>query len=144
VPGNWAGAAVCWGLENREAAVRLVASGPANPHGANLELKVVDPSSNPYLALAALLGSARVGIERRLPLPQEVPVNPAESDDARPPLPEGQAAALDALAASATARELVGSPIVDGLLAVRRHEVAAFADRPVEETAAALPLAWSC
>ncbi len=30
-PGNWAGAFACWGLENREAAVRLIANTPGNP-----------------------------------------------------------------------------------------------------------------
>ncbi len=46
-PGNWAGATKCWGLENREAAVRFIAATPGNPHGANVELKIIDPSANP-------------------------------------------------------------------------------------------------
>ena len=144
LPGTWAGAAACWGLENREAAVRLVAGGPASAHGANIELRVVDPSANPYIAVAALLGSARHGIERQLPLPEEMPVNPAESDRDLPQLPLGQAAMIDALEASATARTLLGAPVVGGIAAVRRHELAAFADRRLSETAAALRLAWSC
>ena len=32
-PGNWAGAYVCWGTENREAAVRFVTGGPGSPLG---------------------------------------------------------------------------------------------------------------
>src|SRR5947209_12981274 len=47
-PGNWAGAYACWGTENREAAVRFIKGGPASPCGANVEVKVVDPSANPY------------------------------------------------------------------------------------------------
>lgn len=144
VPGNWAGAALCWGLENREAAVRLVEGGLGSAHGANVELKVVDPSANPYLAVAALLGSARLGIERGLALPDEVEVNPAQSGRDLAVLPPHQAAALDALAASDVARELLGGPVVDGLLAVRRHEVAAFSGLPLAETAEALRFAWSC
>jgi glutamine synthetase len=144
VPGNWAGAALCWGLENREAAVRLVAAGPASVHGANVELKVVDPSANPYLATAALLGSMRLGIERGLPLADPVDVDPSRSGRDLIVLPPHQAATLDALAASATARELLGAPVVDGLLAVRRHEVTAFSGLPLAESAEALRLAWSC
>lgn len=144
VPGNWAGAALCWGLENREAAVRLVAAGPGSPHGANIELKVVDPSANPYLAVAALLGSARRGVERGLPLPDEVAVNPSESGRDLAQLPVGQSAALEALAGSQVARDLLGAPVVEGLLAVRRHEVATYSDLPVAETAEALRFAWSC
>lgn len=143
-PGTWAGAAACWGLENREAGVRLVAGGPASAHGANVELKVVDPSANPYLAVAALLGSAHRGIAAGLPLPPEVPDNPAESAVELPPLPAGQAAALDALAASAAARDILGAPIIAGLLAVRRYEVETFPDPASPEVAEALRLSWSC
>jgi glutamine synthetase len=144
VPGNWAGAALCWGLENREAAVRLVAGGPGSAHGANVELKVGDPSANPYLAVAAFLGSARLGIERGLVPPDEVAVNPAESGRHLSGLPPHQAVALDALAASGVARELLGSPVVEGLLAVRRHEVMSYSGLPLAETAEALRFAWSC
>ena len=53
-------------------------SSPAarNPHGANVEVKAVDPSANPYFATAAILGLALDGIERKLPLPPETTVNP--------------------------------------------------------------------
>lgn len=144
VPGNWAGASLCWGLENREAAVRLVAGGPGSAHGANVELKVVDPSANPYLAVAAFLGSACLGVLRELPLPEEVSVNPGESGRALQVLPPHQAAALDSLAGSAVARELLGVPVIEGLLAVRRHEVNTFSGLPLAEAAEALRLAWSC
>ena len=80
-PGNWAGAAACWGLENREAAVRFIAATPGNPHGANAELKLIDPSANPYLAAAAFLGSALRGIDRGLELPAEIPDAPVEAGD---------------------------------------------------------------
>ncbi|GAA4716656.1 glutamine synthetase family protein [Nocardioides conyzicola] len=142
-PGNWSGAALCWGLENREAAVRLVAGGPASAHGANVELKVVDPSANPYLAVAALLGSALHGIEAGLPLPPEVPDDP-KGTTGLPSLPAGQAAALDAFAASPIARRFLGDPIVAGLLAVRRYEVETFPDPSAPEVAEALRLSWSC
>ena len=81
-PGFWSGAHACWGLENREAAVRLVAATPANARGANVEVKVVDPSANPYLATAVLLGAALAGIEAGTPLPPEVGVDPATQPDA--------------------------------------------------------------
>ena len=113
-------------------------------HGANIELKVADPSANPYLAVAALLGSARRGIEQGLPQPAEVTVNPAKADLQQPGLPPGQAAAIDALEASETAHEVLGSPIVSGVAAVRRHEVATYSGLPLSETAEALRLSWSC
>ena len=78
-PGIWSGAYVCWGTENREAAVRFLIGGPSNPHGANVEVKVIDPSANPYFATAAILGLALDGIERKLPLPPETTVDPASA-----------------------------------------------------------------
>lgn len=140
-PGNWAGATCCWGLENREAAVRFIADTPGNPHGANVELKIVDPSANPYLAVLAFLGSALRGIEEDLPLPAEVPDNPAGKVE---PLRAEQATVLDALENSHTAADLLTADVINALLAVRRYEQQTYGDRPVAETCAALRLAWSC
>ncbi|HEX9226610.1 MAG TPA: glutamine synthetase family protein, partial [Arthrobacter sp.] len=61
-PGTWSGAYLCWGLENREASVRFLNEGPSNPHGANVEVKIIDPSANVYLASAAILALALDGI----------------------------------------------------------------------------------
>ena len=61
-PGHWSGAFACWGLENREAAVRLCAGTKGNPRGANVEVKCIDASANPYVVNAVLLGLARMGL----------------------------------------------------------------------------------
>ncbi|MCV7136804.1 glutamine synthetase [Mycobacterium hodleri] len=143
-PGNWAGAVACWGLENREAAVRFVAATPGSPHGANAELKLIDPSANPYLAAAAFLGSALRGVDRGLALPAEVPENPAQSDTAPPPLATDQLSAVDALERSDVAAELLTSEVIEAVVAVRRYEIATFGGRPAAETTQALRLAWSC
>jgi glutamine synthetase len=143
-PGNWAGATACWGLENREAAVRFVAATPGNPHGANAELKLIDPSANPYLAAAALLGSALRGIESGLELPPEIPANPAQSDVVTRPLPTGQREALDAMENSAVAAEILTPAIVEALVAVRRYESKTFGDMPPAQACDALRLAWTC
>jgi len=143
-PGNWAGAVACWGLENREAAVRFVAATPGSPHGANAELKLIDPSANPYLAAAAFLGSALRGVDRGLELPAEVPENPAQSAAAPPPLATDQLSAVDALERSDVAAELLTGAVIEAVVAVRRHEIATFGGRPPAETTQALRLAWSC
>jgi glutamine synthetase len=146
-PGNWAGAFACWGLENREAAVRFIGATAGNPHGANVELKAIDGSANPYLAGAALLGLALDGIDRDLPLPPEVPVDPAtlpEADRERLALADSQIEALDALDASSLARRILGDSIVDGTLAVRRYEHTTYGDADPEAAAAAYRLVFSC
>ena len=141
-PGNWAGAAACWGLENREAAVRFVAATPGNPHGANVELKLIDPTANPYLAAACFLGSALRGVAAGTPLPDEVADDPSSA--APPPLPTGQAAVLNAMENSPIAAELLGPAMVEALIAVRRYELKTYGERPLAETCQALRLAWSC
>lgn len=143
-PGNWAGAVACWGLENREAAVRFIAATPGNPHGANAELKLVDPSANPYLAAAAFLGSALRGVDLGLDLPAEVPENPAESTTAPAPLATDQLSAVEALERSEVAAELLTPEMVEAVVAVRRHELATYGGRPPAETTQVLRLAWSC
>ncbi|WP_307794436.1 glutamine synthetase family protein [Arthrobacter cavernae] len=143
-PGSWAGASACWGLENREAAVRFLAGTAGNPHGANVELKIVDPSANIYLAAAALLGSALEGIRAKLPLPAEVAINPAESAGyAAMALNKEQSTILKALENSALADRILGPDIVEAVVAVRRHEAKQYEDSTAAEIAAAVRFAWS-
>ncbi|HKC27149.1 MAG TPA: glutamine synthetase family protein, partial [Jatrophihabitans sp.] len=138
-PGHWSGAYACWGLENREAAVRFCAATPGNPHGANVELKCIDPSANPYLTSAMMLGLAMHGLTERAELPPEVSVDPARLDAPAAAaaevvrLADNQAEALDLLRNSALAEDVLGIDIVDALLAVRTHEVDNYADRSIEE-----------
>ena len=148
-PGFWSGAHVCWGTENREAAVRYLIGGPSNPQGANVEVKVIDPSANPYYATATILGLALDGIERELPLPPETTVDPAKlTDDQRKQagiklLASSQTEALDALDRSALIRGILGDESVDAVLAVRRYEQQNYGELGPDELAAKFRLAWS-
>jgi glutamine synthetase len=148
-PGHWSGAYVCWGTENREAAVRFLIGGPSNPRGANVEVKVIDPSVNPYFASAAILGLALDGIERKLPLPPETTVDPADlTDDQRKQagiklLASSQGEALDKLDQSSLLRSILGDEPVDAVVAVRRYEQENFADLSPDELAEKFRLAWS-
>ncbi|GAB3873797.1 type I glutamate--ammonia ligase [Terrabacter terrigena] len=147
-PGLWSGATLCWGTENREAALRYLAPGPANPHGANVEVKVVDPSANPYLATAVILGLALDGIERELPLPPET------TRDTGGLTADDRAAAglrlvltdhdriLDAFTGS-VAETVLGEQAAAALVAVRRHEGEVFGGLDPTELADRLRLAWT-
>jgi glutamine synthetase len=93
------------------------------------------------------LGLALDGIARSLPLPPEVPVNPAslpEAERAPLALASTQGEALDALETSPLARELLGPEIVDAVLAVRRYEQRTYGDADPEVVAAVCRLAFSC
>lgn len=74
LPHCWSGAYCCWGLDNREAAVRI----PSNPRGSptHFELKTVDASANPYLALGAAIAAGLDGVERSLEAPNPVNIDP--------------------------------------------------------------------
>jgi glutamine synthetase len=148
-PGNWAGAYACWGTENREAAVRFVKGGPGSPRGGNVEVKVVDPSANPYLASAAILGLALDGIKRQAALPPETTIDPAKLSDSERTragivrLPEAQVEAITALDKSELLRSLLGDPVIDMVVAVRRLEHERYGTLGPEQLADKFRMAWS-
>ena len=148
-PGHWAGAYVCWGVENREAAVRFLLGGPNNAYGANVEVKVVDPSANPYLASAAILGLALEGIEQHAVLPAETTVDPALLSDAERQgngtvlLAGDQADALAALDKSARMRRILGDAVVEVTVAVRGHEQSHYRSLGPDALAEKFRMAWS-
>ncbi len=148
-PGNWAGAYACWGTENREAAVRFLPATRGNPHGANVEVKVIDPSADPYLASAAILGLALDGIEQQAALPPEVVVDPdtlSAEDRASAgvvQLSHHQSDAIAALDGSHRLRAVLGDAVVDALVAVRRYEHLTYGDLNPEELTEKFRMAWS-
>jgi glutamine synthetase len=148
-PGHWSGAYVCWGTENREAAVRFLVGGTSNPHGANVEVKVIDPSANPYFATATILGLALDGIERKLSLPTEATVDPSSLTDQQrieaciTVLPTSQAEAIDSLDGSARIRGILGDLAVDSIVAVRRYELEHYGKLSEDELAEKFRMAWS-
>ena len=148
-PGNWAGAYACWGTENREAAVRFVAGGLGSPYGGNVEVKIVDPSANPYFASAAILGLALDGIQRKAPLPAETKIDPAKLSDSDREhagilrLPGAAAEAIAALDNSGLLRHILGDPAVDMVVAVRRLEQELYGDLGPQQLADKFRMAWS-
>ena len=148
-PGHWSGAYVCWGTENREAAVRFIVGGPSNPLGANVEVKVIDPSANPYLATAVVLGLALDGIQRKLALGLEITVDPASLTDAEraesgvTQLAQDQGDAVDALDRSSLVRRILGDEVVEAVVAVRRYEQQNFGAMEPDVLAEKFRLAWS-
>jgi glutamine synthetase len=129
--------------------VRFLLGGPSNPRGANVEVKVIDPSANPYLASAAILGLALDGMARKLALPPETTVDPATLTDQQREqagivlLSSSQKDALDALDQSSVLRGILGDQPVDAVVAVRRYEQENYADLSPDELAEKFRLAWS-
>src|ERR687898_628419 len=142
-PGMWASAYAAYGLDNREAAV-LLASPVAGRESAtaNVELKPVDVTSNPYLALAAVLAAGMDGIDRGLDPGEPTMVDPAAlSEEERASrgiqqLPASLDEALDALEGNETLKEALGESLVRTHVAVGRAQAAIAKELPPEEVAA--------
>lgn len=62
---------VCWGRANRSALVRVPLVRPNKPASARVELRSIDPATNPYLAFAVVLNAGLAGIEHGYELPPE-------------------------------------------------------------------------
>lgn len=136
VPRRWAGAYRCWGVENREAALRLVRGvAGAREDTANAEIKCVDASANPYLVVGAVCVVAAQSVDAGLRLPPEVDVDPASlpTDEQPARLPESVPDGLAALAADQGLAEALGPELLDAFTAVHRTEFDACAGRDAED-----------
>ncbi|HEX5403933.1 MAG TPA: glutamine synthetase family protein [Pseudonocardiaceae bacterium] len=139
IPQHWAGAFAVWGLENREAALRLVSgSTGSRSWAANLEVKSFDLTANPYLVVAGLIHAGMAGVDTQATLPAPVEVDPALLADLPPRLPASLAEATDAFEADKTLTSAFGAQLVSDILAVRRGEVEFFADATPDEITAAM------
>jgi glutamine synthetase len=133
-PQMWSGAFACYGPDNREAALRICS--PIGSLGSvNLELKPIDSTGNPYLALGAFIYAGIDGIRRSLSPGEPVLVDPAVLNASERErlsvtrLPSSLGAALDALAADSFLMSALGPLRSSAYLAVKRSEVEHFRER---------------
>jgi glutamine synthetase len=143
IPSHWAGAFQVWGLENREAALRLVTGSPGNPDAANLEVKAFDLAANPYLVVAGLIATGLAGLAEQAPLPDPVNVDPASLAEDEwgahgvVALPTSLRAATDAFEADHVLATALGPELSTTIVDLRRAEVERFADASPEDIVAA-------
>lgn len=120
VPGFWAPTAATWGVENRTTALRVI---PGGPKSQRVEYRIAAADINPYIALAAAIGSGLWGIEQRIE--PDAPVTGNAYAGRFPPkrqLPRTLTEAAERLARSKAARELFGEPFVEHYCANREWE----------------------
>jgi glutamine synthetase len=133
-PSRWAGVYQIWGIENREAALRLIAAQPSDPAKANAEIKCFDLSANPYLLVGAVMAVALRGADRAVSLPAEVSGDPAAPGhpqaDSAVRLPGNLAESVKALEASDDLRAALGDELLTTFVAARRAAINLAADRP--------------
>ena len=135
-PHYWSSAYTAWGIENREAAVRVPSRYWDDEAGStNLELKASDASANPYISLGGVMAAALDGIARGLDPGEPVDVDPGNlSDDERARrgirrFPETAVEALDELEKDEVLVGALGAPLATEYLKVRRAEAAAYAEQ---------------
>ena len=135
-PHFWSSAYTAWGMENREAAVRVPSRYWDDEAGStNLELKASDASANPYIALGGVIAAALDGIERGLDPGDPIDQDPGNLTDAdlaqrgirRFPLTASEA--LDELERDEVLTAALGPELATEYLRVRRAEANAYADK---------------
>jgi glutamine synthetase len=120
VPGYWAPTAATWGVENRTTALRVIRGGPSSQR---IEYRIAAADINPYVALAAAIGSGLWGIENRIEPDAAIEGNAYTLQ--HPPhrrLPATLYEAAERLAASEAARALFGDAFVEQHAATRQWE----------------------
>jgi glutamine synthetase len=120
IPGFWAPTDATWGIENRTCALRVI---PGSPSSQRVEYRIAAADINPYLAIAAALGSGLWGIEHKIEPDEPVAGNAYDvKREAVRALPRTLSEAADRLAASTVARELFGDVFVDHYAMTRQWE----------------------
>ena len=126
------GTYACWGEDNKEVAVRL--AGPPGSH--HFEVRTIDGTANPHIALATVLGLGLIGVQKGLELKIEAVLDgPAGLLSAEERmkcgivgrLPDTLSAARDAARKDTTMSDVLGQEFVEKYLIVnevRDHEAA--------------------
>lgn len=120
VPGFWAPTDATWGVENRTTALRVI---PGGPKAQRVEYRLGAADANPYLALAAALGSGLYGIMQHWQPTEPFTGNAyAVKHPEELALPHTLWDAAQRLKASQAARELLGDAFVEHFAATREWE----------------------
>jgi len=120
IPGFWAPTDATWGVENRTTALRAI---PGSAKSQRVEYRLGSADANPYIAMAAALGSGLWGIENKIE-----PTAPVEGNAYEKTFPRKQQLsrtlwdAAQALKKSKAARALFGDAFVEHYAASREWE----------------------
>ncbi|MBI1173262.1 glutamine synthetase [bacterium] len=119
VPGKHAPTAVCWGYENRTAAIRIPAG---NPGARRIEHRVAGGDVNPYLMLAAILGAALDGIEGEMEPPSPIVGNAYAVEDL-PQIAETWETAIEEMEQSTILPRFLHPELIKNLISTKRQEL---------------------
>lgn len=119
VPNAHAPTAVCWGYENRTAALRVPGGAPA---ARRIEHRVAGGDINPYLMLAGVLGAAINGIEAGVEPPP--PITGSAYTQNLPQLAETWEEAINLFTNSPEMVQIFDPMMIDNLVRTKRQDLA--------------------
>ena len=129
VPGYEAPTYITWGRTNRSALIRVPMISPGKSiEGTRAEVRCPDPSSNTYLAFAAMIAAGLDGVEKGLTLSEPVEESLFEMDAATiasksiRELPGTLGEALDELSRDEVIREALGDHVYSHFVEAKRAE----------------------
>ena len=124
VPHHFAPSNISWGPQDRSAAVRAKNSRDDNTH---LENRLGTGLANPYLAVAGVLATGLLGLEKGVAAKTpDASAGPVEEDDSYEKLPATLEESLDALNSDTAFADLLGKDFVTAYTIMRQHEIARF------------------
>jgi glutamine synthetase len=134
-PHYWSGAFQCWGIGNREAAIRAIQEFDGKIK--NFELKTVDASSNPYLAFGAVIAAGIHGITGEMELEEPVQEDPGNILDGINYkirlLPSKLEKAIGELEKDKTIMDAMGEKLSKAYIAVKKAELESLKNLKLEE-----------
>lgn len=132
-PHHWSTAYGCLGYRNREAALRICPTVSLGKKSVadqyNLEYRPLDATASPHLAMAAILISGRLGIEKQLPLKAVCDTDPHELNAAEREsrsifeLPQDLTTALEMLSNDKELLQVLPKSLVDTYFSLKRQEL---------------------
>jgi glutamine synthetase len=128
VPGYEAPVYVSWARRNRSAMVRVPMYKPGKETATRMEFRSPDPSCNPYLAFAVMLGAGLEGVNNKYELPDPIEedifeMNPAERKAyGITDLPGNLYAAILEAEKSALVRKILGDHIFEKFIENKKIE----------------------
>lgn len=122
IPGFWAPTQATWGVDNRTCALRAITG---NSKAQRVEYRVTAADINPYIALAAAVGSGLWGIKNKIEPSAPISGNAYDvTMDKEYSFPKTLDQAASRLKNSEIAREIFGDVFVEHYSYTREHESA--------------------